>query len=103
MTQAGYLSSHFHSLVATVATARAIDVRGDPNLLGALGGRMLPIWPRLFERQLLLIHGLSEGWAHPLTPLLALALACCSSSQAPALQQHYGTGPCRPAGGRKGV
>lgn len=81
MTQAGYLSSRFHDLVAIVATACAIDVRGDPNLLGALVGRMLPIRPSLFKRQLLLIYGSSEGWACPSTHLLTPEHACRSSSQ----------------------
>jgi hypothetical protein len=49
MTQAGYLSSHFHDMVAILVTARAIDVRGDPNLFGALVGRMLPIRSGLFD------------------------------------------------------
>jgi hypothetical protein len=84
MTQAGYLSSHFHD-------ARAIDLRGDPNLFGALGGRMLPIRPRLFERQRLLIYGSSEGSACPPFHLLALEHACRESSQATAPLWDHGS------------
>jgi hypothetical protein len=91
MTQAGYLSSHFYHLIAIAATARAIKVRGDPNFHGALTGRMLPIRPRLFENQLLLIYGSSEGWACPLTHLLALDPACCSSCGADIRHQDQGT------------
>ena len=93
MTQAGYLSSHFHDLVASVVTARAIDVRGDPNLFGALVGRMLPIRSRLFVRQLLLIRGSSEGWAVPLsTHLLVPEHACYISSLACDARQDHGSG-----------
>lgn len=91
MTQAGYLSSHFHDLATSVVAARAIDVRGDPNLFGALVGRMLPIRSRLFVRQLLLIHGSSEGWAGLLpTHLFALEHACDVASLASAARQDHG-------------
>lgn len=91
MTQAGYLSSHFYLLIAIAAAARAIKMRGDPNFHGALWGRMLPIRPRLFERQLLLIYRSLEGWACPLTPLLALDPACFSSCGADIRHQDHGT------------
>jgi hypothetical protein len=74
MTQAGYLSSHFHD-------TRAIDARGDPNLLGALVGRMLPIRLRLLETQRILLYRSSEGWACPSTYLLAFEHACRESRQ----------------------
>ena len=103
MTQAGYLSSRFYDLVAILVTARAIDVRGDPNLFGALVGRMLPIRSRLFVRQLLLIHGSSEGWACPSTHLLVLEHARAGSSQASAEAQDHSSGLNRPVWGRRGV
>jgi hypothetical protein len=81
MTQAGYLSSRFHDLVAILATASVIDVRGDPNLLGALVGRILPIRPSLFKRLLLLIYGLSEGRACPSIHLLALEHAIAARTR----------------------
>jgi hypothetical protein len=84
MTQAGYLSSHFRD-------TRTNDLRGDPNLFGFLGGRMLPIRPRLFERQRLLIYGSSEGSACSPTHFLALEHACCESSQATAPLRDHGS------------
>ena len=42
MTQAGYLSSHVHDLVAIVATAHAIDVWEISAFLGAPGGPDAP-------------------------------------------------------------
>ena len=74
MTQAGYLSTHVHDY------ARAIVVRGDPTLFEAQAGRMLPLRPRLSERQLLLIRRLTESWACFVTHLRGLESGGLGSS-----------------------